>query len=286
MYLSSYNIGRSVLALGTVLTLLFNSNYVLFGLEITYSTNFVYDYNLFYLLRHHLIYAKIISIVILFWVILGFYPRITGVLHWYITFSFFLSCDIIDGGDHIASNLTLLLIPITLMDNRINHWYSDTKKNIPKKVVSDIFFLLISVQVCVIYLHAFVGKLFVEEWVNGTAVYYWFTHNFFGVNPKLLKLTVYLCSNNFIVTFITWGTLALEFFLSACILLHRKNNNRYLFYVMGILFHTSIAFIHGLISFYFTMFAALTLYLIPANLSIDVKTLKFKNIWRIILKQF
>jgi antimicrobial peptide system SdpB family protein len=286
MYLSSYNLGRSGLATGTLLTLLFNSNYTLFGNEIKhFNNNFIYDFNFYYLLSNNLIIAKILSVIILIIVILGYFPRFTGVLHWYITFSFFLSCDVIDGGDHIASNLTLLILPITLMDNRKNHWQIENEKNKFQLAIRNLFILLISIQVCAIYLHAFVGKLFVDEWVNGTAIYYWFTHNHFGVSPSLLPITKLILSNNLVVTLITWGTLLLEFFLSACILLNKKDKNRYLFFLLGIFFHLSIVFIHGLISFYFTMASALILYLIPSNLAVNFKTFKFNNIWTKILKQ-
>jgi antimicrobial peptide system SdpB family protein len=286
MYLSSYNLSRSILATGTLLTLLFNNNYTLFGFEITHYNNLIYDNNLFYVLKNHLILAKSISILVLILVISGYFPRITGILHWYITYSFFLSCDVIDGGDHIASNLTLLLIPITLLDNRKNHWQKETAKKTFQIIIRNIFFLLISIQVCAIYLHAFVGKLAVEEWINGTAVYYWFTHNHFGVSPSLLPITKNILSNNIIVTLLTWGTLLLEFFLSACIILNKKDNNRYLFLLLGMFFHLSIIFIHGLISFYFTMASALILYLIPSNLTVNYKTFKFKKIWTKILKQY
>lgn len=287
MYLTSYNLSRSILAIGTLLTLLFNSNYTLFGYEITHFENYIYDFNFFYLLKNHLFLAKIISIIILLFVLSGYYPRITGFLHWYITYSFFLSCDVIDGGDHIGSNITLLLLPITLVDNRKNHWLKeDNNKNFIQIFTRNVFFLLISIQVCVIYLHAFVGKLFVEEWVNGTAVYYWFTHNHFGVSPSLLPFTKEIFSNNIVVTLVTWGTLVLEFFLAACILLDKKDNKRFLFLLLGITFHLNIIFIHGLVSFFFTMTSALIIYLIPSDYTINYKTLKIKNIWTKILKQY
>jgi len=53
------------------------------------------------------------------------------------------------------------------------------------------------------YLFAcFVGKLFVEEWINGTAVYYWFTHSYFGVNPLFINPVRLVLSNDIIVLFI------------------------------------------------------------------------------------
>lgn len=286
MILNSYNIGRSLLATGLLLTLTFNSNYTLFGLVVENHSNILFDYNLFSILKDNLLLAKTLSILVLITVILGFYPRVTGILQWYITYSFFMSADVVDGGDHIASNLTLLLIPLTLIDNNKNHWFENNTPNKIFTYLKNSIFLLISIQVCAIYLHAFIGKLFVEEWKNGTAIYYWLTHNHFGVNPIFKNLTISILSNKFIVILITWGTLLLEFLLSSCILLSKNDKKRYLFLFLGIIFHFSIIIIHGLVSFFFTMSAALFLYLIPNNKNYLLKQLKNKKTWKQFLNQF
>ena len=263
MIINSYNLSRTFLAFGTLITLLFNSNYTLFGLDVTHLNNTLFDYNLFFLLKDNLFLAKTLSILVLSLVISGYYPRITGVLHWYVTFSFFLSSTVIDGGDHIATNLTLLLIPLTFLDTRSNHWSKINIKSETKKILFKSFYLLIAIQVCVIYLHSFIGKLGVEEWKNGTAVYYWFTHNHFGVNEYVLPLTTKILSNKFIVTFMTWGTLLLEFILAASIILNQNDKKRYKLLLIGIIFHFSIIVVHGLVSFFFVMTSALILYLLP-----------------------
>lgn len=119
------------------------------------------------------------------------------------------------------------------------------------------------------YLFAcFVGKLFVEEWINGTAVYYWFTHSYFGVNPLFINPVRLVLSNDIIVLFIIWGTLIFEFLLAVCLILPKNDHKRILFLILGICFHLDIEFIHGLVSFYFVMAAALVLYLIPFDLHV------------------
>jgi len=279
-------LSRTLLAIGLLLTITFNSNYTLFGLDIIHLDNPVFDYNLFYLLKENLWLAKTISIIILCVVISGFYPRITGILHWYITYSFFISADVADGGDHIAVNLTLLLIPITFFDKNKNHWFKNVSlTNKIQQIFYNSFFLLITIQICAIYLHSFVGKLFVNEWQNGTAVYYWLTHNHFGVNPSILSIVKQILSNKYSVTIITWGTLFFEFILSACIILNKDDKKRYLILLFGVLFHFSIMIFHGLVSFFFTMSAALILYLIPNNKNFKLKDLKIKNICYQYLKQ-
>ncbi len=276
--INSYNLGRTILAMGTLLTMLTNSNYTLFGNQFILSnTNSIYEYTLFNLFENNLIIAKIISIIVLFIVILGYYPKITGILQFYITFSFFVACDIIDGGDHIASNLTLLLVPITLLDNSKNHWF---KKRTTKQTFSQLIYyssyLLIRIQVCVIYFHAFLGKFSVEEWLNGTDTYYWFTHTYFGINDIFVDYIKYFLSFPITVTLITWGTLFFEFLLSSALFMKRDNKIRYYLLIIGILFHFSIFIIHGLASFFFTMSAALILYLIPFDIDYTLQQIKIK----------
>ncbi|TXD80823.1 hypothetical protein ESY86_17440 [Subsaximicrobium wynnwilliamsii] len=287
MTLTSYNIARTFLAFGLLITLIFNSNYTLFGYDILHLNNPVFDYNFYYILREHLVLAKILSIIILLIVISGYFPRYSGILHWYITYSFFMSSDVADGGDHIASNITLLLIPLTLLDNRKNHWSHQivSQGNLKLYLMNSIYFL-IAIQICAIYLHAFIGKLFVEEWKNGTAIYYWMTHNHFGINPIFKDFATQLLSNKFIVIIISWSTLALEFLLASCIILSQSNKKRYIFLFSGILFHFGIMLIHGLVSFFFIMSAALFIYLMPKHSQFSLNQLKNKKIWKQFINQF
>ena len=170
MKLNSYNISRTLLALSTALTLIFNSNYTLFGNEILaeaiLKASSIYKYNLFYLLRENLFLAKLISLLILISVISGFFPRLTGILHAYVTYSFFTCTDVLDGGDHIASNLVILLVPLTLLDSSKNHWQGMNFFKIGNSNPAIIFYKLIILQVFFIYLHAWVGKIFVQEWIT------------------------------------------------------------------------------------------------------------------------
>lgn len=282
--LNSYNICRTSIALGTLFTILFNSNYILFGnIQSTVDYEY-YKYTLFFLFKDHLIFAKYLSIIILLVTAIGFYPRITGILHFYVTYSLLVSCDVIDGGDHLASNLTLLLAPITIFDNNKNHWTNINQINIMQNeftiFIKKIFFLLILVQVSAVYLHAFVGKLFVEEWINGTASYYWFNHKYFGINNFFRPIFIFLFSNVFVCSFVTWGVLLLEFILSAFLIVRRDDNRRYWMYFIAVTFHFSILIVHGLFSFFFTMFGALTIYLIPENVNIIFNTKKILS-WKI-----
>lgn len=289
--LSPYSLSRSLICIGTLITLVFNDVSTLFGNKINNNSDFFHiKYNFFSLFGENLVFGKVLAIIILLIVIIGYYPRFTGLLHFYITYSFFLACDVVDGGDHIASNLTLLLCPLCLLDGRKNQWSRESSfligNNTFDSIIKRTFVLLICIQVCSIYLHAFVGKLFVEEWINGTAVYYWFTHSYFGVNPFFLDPVRQVLSNDIIVLSITWGTLIFEFLLAACLILPKNDHKRILFLILGICFHLAIVFIHGLVSFYFVMAAALVLYLIPFDLQVSLNEINKENGIKLFKKLF
>lgn len=274
MIINSYNLSRTILAIGTLLTLMFNSNYTLFGniifSDLNLNENNTLKINLFYLLQDNLILCKILCIGVLLSVIIGVYPRITGLFHAYVTWSFFIATDVLDGGDHIASNLTLLLLPLCFMDSSKNHWKEYGIKN----KFSSFFYKIIIIQVFFIYLHAFIGKIAVEEWANGTALYYWVTHNHFGINDLFVGIANKLLSNNIVILVITWGVLSVQFLLAANILLRQDDNRRFYFLLFGIIFHFMILLVHGLFSFFFVMSSCLILYLIPFGKIYNIEFLK------------
>ncbi|WP_340067169.1 sporulation-delaying protein SdpB family protein [Ascidiimonas aurantiaca] len=276
---NTLGLARTLLALGTVFTLLVNSNAVLFNtLALNEKPSLLQGFGLFYLLKDYLVLAKTIAIFALLLVLSGYYPRYTGIIHWYISYSFFSSCNLIDGGDHITAVITFLLLPITITDSRKSHWDPPVySKNTIRSILARSFLTLVKIQVCAIYFHSFVGKAAATEWVNGTATFYWLTHEYFGIHATLRPLFLWLLSNAFAVTIVTWGTLAVEFLLSAGIVLDKNSPKRKWFLITGILFHFSIVIVHGLASFFFAVSAGLILYLLPNDYVINITSLLKKR---------
>lgn len=262
-----YGLGRTLVALSTIITLLFSSEKVLFD-EFLFMRESLFSpltsLNFFALFGYeYLFFARVVAILILFTVISGWYPIFTGVLHWWITYSYFHAGAIIEGGDQIASVITLCLIPVTLLDKRKNHWYEQDSKNLYFNFIGNLSLLLISVQMSFVYFHAAVEKMYkVAEWVNGTAVYYYFKDNLFGYSNWMNPLLDGLLTSKF-VFFITWGTLFLELLLSYALFMP-KHWKRFLL-PFGLLFHFLIIVIFGLVSFFFSMAGGLVLYLLPMN---------------------
>ena len=183
-----YGLSRSIIAFGLLITLVFTNHDYLFPKEHNVAIKphlfFHEQISIFFLLQENLNVAVILSIIILLLVIIGYYPQITGFLHWWVAYSYVVSSVLIEGGDQIASIITLFLIPICLTDKRKNHWTKNTNshhKSRPKLFIWSIY-IVIMLQISVIYFHAGIDKIKVEEWLNGTATYYWFTHSIFGVS--------------------------------------------------------------------------------------------------------
>lgn len=261
-----YGFGRSILACSTFITLLFNSTNLLF---ISYGTAEVrcdyFGISIFCLIPN-LELARWICVLLLLPVIAGWRPMVTGIIHWYVCYSFINSATLVDGGDHIASIISVLLIPITLTDTRKWHW--DIAISQPNSITYQIrslvalsCLIVIKIQMSVIYLNSAVGKLFVPEWKDGTAIYYWFKHPLFGYPSWLQPILEPLILNGTVLFLITWGTIIFELILFAGLFME-KTYKRWLL-ITGIIFHFGIVLVHGLGSFFFTMTAGLILFLYP-----------------------
>ncbi len=107
-----------------------------------------------------------------------------------------------------------------------------------------------------VYLHAAIAKFGVEEWADGTALWYWSRQQVFGFPEHLRALTDSLFSVGWIVGGATYSVLALEMFLGLAVLMSRRW--KALAMTLGFVFHLGIALALGLISFLFSSFGLLT----------------------------
>ncbi|WP_294206788.1 sporulation-delaying protein SdpB family protein [uncultured Chryseobacterium sp.] len=275
---------RSIFALGALLTLLFNNVPELADFELLANKQdmiFVRNipltnFSIFSFLGLEV--GKYVSILILLSVFTGFIPQVTGLLQAWVHYSICNSFLIVEGGDQIASNLTILLVLICLFDNRLNQWRPERKSEgrKPVNVFFNVYYFLIILQVAIIYLHSGIGKLYNEEWRNGTCAYYWFTHNVFGAPVWIQKIYNIFTLSKFAPLF-TWSVIILELLLFACILATNRKL-KYIFLIIGLIFHLSIIFTHGLVSFFCSMAAALILYLDDKNIIyLKIKEIFIKN---------
>ncbi|WP_172418060.1 HTTM domain-containing protein [Deinococcus indicus] len=166
----------------------------------------------------------------------------------------------------MAAILTFLLAIIAFADPRRNHWQKAKSDSSSILVFNaNIASFLINAQVSVIYFQAATAKFKVEEWVNGTAMYYWMNSPYFGATGLFKTVVDPLLTIGFVAV-ITWLPLILEMALAFSFLMDLRIKRILL--VLGITFHLMIAMLMGIGSFSIIMTAALILLLSP----LDVKS--------------
>jgi len=263
-----YGWGRTLLAAATALTLLVNPVSVLF-VPSTMTTQAPICWTLhqqgtlFCLLRDHAGMARWLGFALLLLVASGYRPRFTAPIHAFLAHSVAISVTPVDGGDQAASILAILILPIALLDDRRWHWQRRTpsisRRELWKRSVADVAHSLIRVQVAAIYFDAAFGKMKVDEWVDGTALYYHLNNPIFGMVRPVSYVMTSVLSNAISLALLTWSVIALELALAAAIIAtHRA---RALLFFLGIVFHIGIFVIQGISSFSLIMCGALVLYL-------------------------
>lgn len=262
-----YGLGRTFLAISTLITFVFSYNTVLFDQYLFGQTGFnsvLNSINYFFLFGYENLWiAKTLAIVMLLLIIIGVFPRYTGIFHWWISYSYLHAGAIVEGGDQIAAVITFLLIPVTLLDSRKSHWSAPTDNNLIKNYTARLFLLIIGFQMAVIYFHAAVEKLYkVPEWVDGTAVYYFFKDNLFGY-PDWMDMLLGPVLISKAVFFITWSVIILELLLFCALFMSPKR--KAVLFPFAIAFHFGIALVFGLVSFFFSMLGGLIIYLVAID---------------------
>ncbi|MEO6176366.1 MAG: hypothetical protein ABIP27_14540 [Flavobacterium circumlabens] len=132
---------------------------------------------------------------------------------------------------------------------------------------------MISLQVFTIYFFASVGKFKVEEWKNGTALYYWFTQPLFGGTSFFKPFIDLLLSSPVAATLLNWSVLVIELLIALSIFILDARKKKVII-SLGILFHFFIGLFMGIVSFSFVMCSAL-LILISKNVNYEFRIFNF-----------
>lgn len=258
-----YGLGRSLLALSLWCTLIFSGSETLFPpvhLDFLDGEILLVKLNIFYIFRENLLVAKVLSSVVLWGVIFGWYPRVTGVLHWWLTLNFYSASYILEGGDQLMTIATFLLVPVTLLDRRTNHWQHEVMQSPAELWTGRLALFLIRLQVAVVYFIAAAGKLIrVAEWRDGTALYYHFNDEVYGAPPYLLHFFNWIFTSEVTLMAMTWTVLLFEFLMAAALFMNVKIRRK--LWLPAVLFHLAIALVHGLFSFFLVMMGMLVFYL-------------------------
>lgn len=265
-----YGAARSLLALATASTLALTDTAKLFspavGIEDPPACTSVAKAGLFCLAREHLGAARLVAVVVLLVVASGWRPRCMAVPHWWLSWSVIAGVTIQDGGDQATAVMTLLLMPVALLDPRRWHWGVLDDDGVRERrpagyAVSTLFLWLTSLQVAAIYFHSSVAKLGRADWVDGTAMYYWYEDRTFGFPGYARPVARLVFTSGVGTVAMTWGVIVLEFAIAlAGLFAGRRLRHRLL--VAGVVFHAGIGFLLGLGSFGTAMIAALVLLLV------------------------
>jgi antimicrobial peptide system SdpB family protein len=268
-----YGLARSMIALATAGTLAANRATILFrpgaGTAPPPFCDGTRGIGAFCLAAPHLDLCRWLCVAALLVVASGWRPRVTGIVHWWIAFSLQNNALIVDGGDQVAGVLALLLLPVCLTDSRRWHWAPAPEGGLHARLLALFGHGILRLQLAGIYFHAAVGKLTVPEWKDGTAMYYWSTHETFGAPPWIEPFFRPLITHGATVAIFSWSVIVLELMLSVAFLMHRRAQRPLM--VVAMAFHVGIIFVHGLPSFGSTMIAALLLYLQPWSVELHVR---------------
>ena len=280
-----YGLARSIIALGTFITLLLHDSQVLFrplGTSIATQApdDFLIRWSIFSLAGDgRLELARWFCIGALVLVMAGWRPRWTALPHWWISWSFAASSLLVNGGEQVATVVTFLLLPIALTDPRRWHWspppqlvHGLTVGWHLRHVAATGAAMVLRLQIALIYFEAAVSKLAVQEWKNGTALYYWFTNPGFGMPDWLVPLVNPIITSKYGVTSATWAVVAFE--VSLFLALTMPKTWRRMLLPFGILFHLGILIVHGLGIFFLSMAGALILYLWPLEEAFSRETIR------------
>ncbi|TGE16819.1 sporulation-delaying protein SdpB family protein [Hymenobacter elongatus] len=265
-----YGLGRTIIALGTLLTLVFSGPEVLFDRQLFGKLSLdpsLEHFNIFFLFGfEHLGAAYAVCLVVLALVVSGVLPRYTGVLHWLVTYSLLQAASLVEGGDQIGSIVTMLLVPVTLLDGRKNHWVNEPqlRPSYYRNFIARGALTLIALQMAVLYFHAGIEKMYkLDEWKNGTAVYYFFNDPLFGYPDWMQSFLAPALTNAHVVTALTWGTVIFEILLFGAFFMAAAQRRKLLGLAIG--FHFGIALVFGLVSFFLAMAGSLILYMLPVQ---------------------
>lgn len=203
-----------------------------------------------------LLTSRILTVVVLVAVLVGFRPKWTCVPHWYVAFSFAAAIPVSNGGDSIAQIATMLLVPLCLGDDRAWQWTRPARPLMSSWRGSVLAaHLAIRVQICLIYAGAVTSKLMDAPWRHGGAMYLAAHHPQYGAPVSLREMLAPALNSYWFVAAASWSVMALQ--VLTAVLIFGRRKHRLAVLVLGSGLHLGIMFLMGLMSFGMVMIALL-----------------------------
>lgn len=273
-------LARSILALSTLLLILSNPSNVLFhtGSGVPKIPNcdgsLLASINFFCLFSSHLFLGKAVALSVLGFVVTGYFPKVTAILHWWVAMSVNTGLINTDGGAQVAAVLSFLMVPLMMMDPRSNHWHKPRQQKRDFFKIATFFNLqVLKIQVAVIYFDAAVSKLFSHHWTEGTALFYFVNDPMIGPSGTRLELLNAYFDVPFLLVTTTYSIVVVELLLCVSLFLKSPVFKRRMLWAGGV-FHILIFLIFGILTFSIAMFSALIFLLSPLEKSFKMPRLK------------
>lgn len=261
-------IGRTVVALGQLSVFVFAEPLSLFvpvaGSSFEDSCSTWYGQFSYFCFLPSVDVACWLSVLGLVIVASGFLPTITCVIHAYASVSFVAVLTLPDGGDLIASAISLLLVPLLITDTRLSVWKpsSGGGGGIRQGIQVGSQFGL-RIQVAFIYFNSATAKFAVEPWANGSEMYYVVRQEMFGASGWLGELSRWATSFPLVTLGMSWGAIGIE--LCIVVLCFSKKKKAAIAAISLTLFlHVGIGLLIGINSFAMNMVGAVVLAVYPA----------------------
>jgi antimicrobial peptide system SdpB family protein len=255
-------VSRSIFALGTMLTLIFNDARTFLGgvqgpaLEALCSG--APKFGAFCLFPESVDLVRWLLAIPCLFLLLGILPWLTGLFHLYAAFTVSSNSLVVEGGDQITVNVAALLLVASLSRPQLFGW---RERRLARRhlrfIPANVAIIAVSVQLAFVYFEAFADKLATDHWVDGTAMWYWAQNNGGIVYSGVDTLALNILSTPFWTAFFTWGTLLIEIALCLGCLFARRKISRYSLLALGLFFHLMIAIVLGLSTFFLAMAATL-----------------------------
>ncbi|MEV0647515.1 hypothetical protein AB0I28_19840 [Phytomonospora sp. NPDC050363] len=201
---------------------------------------------------------RYIAMAVLLLVASGYRPRWTAIPHLYVTASIAASIPVINGGEHVAQIVVMLLVPVCLGDSRRWQWDRPVAL-LPGRWRGAAYaaHLVLRLQATVLYLTAGLSKLATPEWREGTALDIIARNPRNGFPEPVLQFLEQGTWWQAVATVVSWSTIWIE--VAIGVLVWFGPRARRVVLVIGGLLHCSILFLMGLASFELTMLLLLVL---------------------------
>ena len=202
--------------------------------------------------------ARVLSLLILVSVVIGFKPRWTCLPHFVVSLSLAMAFTVNTGGERVASTITALLVVVCLADDRTWAWGRTPLSRADRAGFAGAAaaaVLTIRGQLAVIYLVAAATKVVTPGWGTGGWLQSLLLDTTYGVPPSVLRTVVPIVENQSFLIFLEISVVAVEVAIAIGVCGTRRMRSVAL--VLGLLLHASIGVFMGLPAFALTMIGSL-----------------------------